>query len=177
MRKARRSAVFDDIFYFNLDPQTVEDMQVSQLTVKVFDADLVTRSELIGSFTVDLLNIYFRPHHEIHRQWVGLVDSRNPEDHGVQVTPHMWTHSLLHSLLHSFTPSLLICGLILSTTACVRACRDTFASPAACWAPATGRTYTRLLLRSRRQWTSKGRRVGRRLHWRLWGVAWRKEEE
>ena len=30
--------------------------------------------DLIGSFEIDLLTVYYRPDHELYRTWVGLVD-------------------------------------------------------------------------------------------------------
>lgn len=52
--------------------------------MSVFDARSIRRNELIGSFQFDVSQVYLKEHHEVYKQWVGLVDEKNEEDAGCQ---------------------------------------------------------------------------------------------
>lgn len=43
-----------------------------------------TSNDLIGFYQFDLTNVYAQEGHEVHRQWVGLMDDQSVKDHGVQ---------------------------------------------------------------------------------------------
>ncbi|KAG5177195.1 hypothetical protein JKP88DRAFT_282166 [Tribonema minus] len=84
--KHHSSAVFDDLFYFELNDIKRADLESGTVRVDVLDSDLgKSKVDLIGSFQIDVEYIYFlTDHHELYRQWVPLVDMENPKDHGVQ---------------------------------------------------------------------------------------------
>ncbi|CAN0451521.1 unnamed protein product, partial [Hapterophycus canaliculatus] len=48
------------------------------------DGPVAIKNDLIGSYSFDAANVYFHKDHEIHRQWVALVDDENPRDSGTQ---------------------------------------------------------------------------------------------
>lgn len=83
MRK-RTNCVFDHVMFFNFPHLTREDVENSTVDISVFDADLITRDDLIGSFQLDLHTVYLRPHHEVYKQWVGITDPVNKKDKGLQ---------------------------------------------------------------------------------------------
>ena len=41
------------------------------------------KSKMIGAWSIDATSVYLRPDHELHRQWVALMDDED-EDVGVQ---------------------------------------------------------------------------------------------
>ena len=53
---------------------------------QVFDADTFSRNDLIGAIQCDMLDVYFREHHEIYRTWGALVDVDNKKDKGIQAS-------------------------------------------------------------------------------------------
>ena len=55
--------------------------------VSVFDANVVTKNELIGSYQFDVTFVYLKEHHELYHQWVGLMNEEadhDEDDVGVQ---------------------------------------------------------------------------------------------
>jgi len=79
------NCVFDELFIINKRDMDKEDFDESLLKLEVMDADSLTRNDLIGSYTVDLSWIYFRPRHELYRSWVGLSNDEDPEENpGIQ---------------------------------------------------------------------------------------------
>jgi hypothetical protein len=44
------------------------------------DADVITRNDPIGSYSWDASYVYQQKDHEIYRQWVALVNEKDPED-------------------------------------------------------------------------------------------------
>ena len=78
MRK-RTNCVFDHVMFFNFPHLTREDVENSTVDISVFDADLITRDDLIGSFQLDLHTVYLRPHHEVRCCcWLTLCTARSP---------------------------------------------------------------------------------------------------
>ena len=59
-------------------------LEASTITLAVYDADTLTRNTLIGRFVVDPLFVYYKPNHELYRQWVALADEDNADDKGIQ---------------------------------------------------------------------------------------------
>ena len=46
------------------------------MNVKVYDADMISRNDLIGHWGIDMTEVYFLPGHELYRQWVGVADEK-----------------------------------------------------------------------------------------------------
>lgn len=52
--------------------------------VQVFDANVLTKSVLIGSHSIDLEAVYLSKDHEKYRQWVGLINNEDPTANSFQ---------------------------------------------------------------------------------------------
>jgi hypothetical protein len=50
----------------------------------VYDADSITRNDLIGSYILDAMYVYQQKNHELWQVWVGLVNEQDPTDDGLQ---------------------------------------------------------------------------------------------
>lgn len=46
--------------------------------IKVFDANVLSKSIMIGSYSIDLEAVYLSKDHEKYRQWVGLTNHEDP---------------------------------------------------------------------------------------------------
>ena len=77
------AAHFFQVITFEYKDLDVHEVEMAQLNVSVFDANVVTRDELIGSYDFDLASIYAQPNHEIFRRWLALSDVTD-EFEGVQ---------------------------------------------------------------------------------------------
>lgn len=44
----------------------------------MYDANVLTKSVLIGSHTIDLEAVYLKKDHEVYRQWAGLSNHEDP---------------------------------------------------------------------------------------------------
>jgi len=108
VKKQRTSCVFDTVLFFNLDKLDREQIDEAVITVSVYDADVLSKNDLIGLYQFDLRSIYFRPDHEVcccrcgfchhvshltcpfptllqlYNQWVGITDPVNSKDKGLQ---------------------------------------------------------------------------------------------
>lgn len=84
VKKNTLGCVYDERFYFHFT--SIGREQLSQAAVKfsVFDANQIMRDTLIGVHQIDLMNIYYKPQHELYRQWIALMDYDNSSDKGVQ---------------------------------------------------------------------------------------------
>lgn len=67
-----QSAVWDEQLFVEGKGQTQEQLNSTVVKIKVFNMNTFTKSDLIGEFSIDLLHIYYEPHHEIYRRWVAL---------------------------------------------------------------------------------------------------------
>ncbi|DBA05321.1 TPA: hypothetical protein N0F65_007483, partial [Lagenidium giganteum] len=75
--------VFDEILFFHFKNIGRNELKQATIKITIFDKDMLT-SNLIGSYQLDCLNVYFRPHHELYRQWIAVHDHLSENDHGVQ---------------------------------------------------------------------------------------------
>jgi len=57
----------------NLD---ADDFSDSVIKIMVYDADSLTRNDLIGSYNLDAMYIYQQPNHELWKQWAGLINEQ-----------------------------------------------------------------------------------------------------
>ena len=78
--KHQNSAVLDTQLTFTFPNLSEEDVEGSSITLRVLDAGAFGLSKLlrqfvVGEFTLDMMSVYRRPRHEMHRQWVGLARS------------------------------------------------------------------------------------------------------
>eukprot|EP01083_Nonionella_stella_P138040 420019_1 len=74
-----RNPKYDDILYFDFDLQPNE-LSKAKITITVYDANKVLQNVEIGSYAFDLSWIYYKKHHEIHRQWVALTNTQTMLD-------------------------------------------------------------------------------------------------
>ncbi|GBG24784.1 Fer-1-like protein 4 [Hondaea fermentalgiana] len=84
IKKAVRSCVFDEQLFLDLNDMDENTVEAATIKFSVFDADLISRNDLIGSFTFNLIDVYYRVDHAHKNQWIGLIDEKNPKDTGVQ---------------------------------------------------------------------------------------------
>ena len=76
--------VFDDLLIFNmkgLDKEEFEEL----VKVMVKDSDLLTRNDIIGSYSFDATYVYYQGDHELYETWVALIEV-DVDDEGVQDT-------------------------------------------------------------------------------------------
>jgi len=78
------SPVFDDSFSLSVRALDVDDFKEGVVTLSVADSNSVLRNELIGSCVLDASFIYQQPNHELWQQWVGLLNTKDPSDDGIQ---------------------------------------------------------------------------------------------
>eukprot|EP00752_Nemacystus_decipiens_P012046 g10680.t1 len=86
VKPACLSCVFDETFVIGLRNLDKDVFEEGVIKVSVMDADgpVAIKNDLIGSYSFDAANVYFHKDHELHRQWVALVDDENPRDSGTQ---------------------------------------------------------------------------------------------
>lgn len=84
IKKQCLNAVFDTVLFFNYSKLRKDEVEDAVIKVSVFDADFGSRNDMIGLFQLDMSMVYYKPHHEVYRQWVGLTDPTNPDDKGLQ---------------------------------------------------------------------------------------------
>ena len=75
--------MFDERLTFefrNLEP---EELNQGKCIIEVFDANVIRKNVLIGSFEFDLTQVYYKKHHELYKQWVALTDVTG-DNEGVQ---------------------------------------------------------------------------------------------
>lgn len=68
------SCEFDEVLYFEFRDKEVAEIKQGKVLVEVMDANTFTANQLVGLYQLDLTRIYYREHHEMHQQWVGLYD-------------------------------------------------------------------------------------------------------
>lgn len=83
------SCVFDELFIFDFKNKTKEELEEAIIQIEVRNDNLVQKmtggQRLIGSSVHDLAGIYCgNKNHELHRQWVGLMDNEDKTASGVQ---------------------------------------------------------------------------------------------
>ena len=71
---------WDQVLYFELNGLEPDELSRGKALVQVYDADIITRNDLIGAFEFDLAWIYYRKHHECYNQWVGLTNTEETEE-------------------------------------------------------------------------------------------------
>ena len=71
---AMNDPVFDTTLVFALPSMSHAALDDARITFRVFDADFLTKT-LIGEHSVELTSAYRSPGHELHREWLGLVDA------------------------------------------------------------------------------------------------------
>jgi hypothetical protein len=77
------SVVFDHLMLFSFKDLEAEQLERGSITVSVYDVDHFSRDDLVGLYTVDIPNVYFREHHEMHMQWLGITDPTNRRKRGL----------------------------------------------------------------------------------------------
>jgi len=71
---------WDQVLYFELSGLEPDELSRGKALIEVFDADMITKNDLIGAFEFDLAWIYYREHHEVYNQWVGLTNTDADEE-------------------------------------------------------------------------------------------------
>jgi hypothetical protein len=85
-----RSCVWDHLFFFSLHDVDRERLEAGLVKISVFDADKMSRDDLIGTCEFDCLDVYQQVDakgavtHQVFEQWVVLVDSSDIGASGVQ---------------------------------------------------------------------------------------------
>lgn len=78
------SCIFDEQFVFEFPSLTKAELAAGTVVLKVLDADRITRGDVIGIHSLEVLDVYYGDKHEVYRKWMGLWDPTNSKDHGVQ---------------------------------------------------------------------------------------------
>lgn len=76
------SCFFDETFYFNFNDLKSELFTSNNILISVYDSNTFRPNVLIGSYSIDLLEVYNNPYHEVYRQWVGVTNSKNSSSGG-----------------------------------------------------------------------------------------------
>ena len=71
---------WDQVLYFELNGLEPDELSRGKALIQVYDADVISRNDLIGSFEFDLAWIYYRDHHEVYNQWIGLTNTEETEE-------------------------------------------------------------------------------------------------
>jgi len=66
---------WDQVLYFELSALEADELSRGKALIEVFDADMISKNDLIGAFEFDLAWIYYKEHHEVYNQWVGLTNT------------------------------------------------------------------------------------------------------
>jgi hypothetical protein len=78
------TCVFDELLIFNMKDLKKEEFEEGIIRVSVMDYNIVT-NKMIGQCTFDAASVYTGDkHHELYREWVGLIDDTDADDVGVQ---------------------------------------------------------------------------------------------
>eukprot|EP00301_Raphidiophrys_heterophryoidea_P013214 c2057_g1_i1.p1 GENE.c2057_g1_i1~~c2057_g1_i1.p1 ORF type:complete len:1364 (-),score=380.71 c2057_g1_i1:181-4272(-) len=77
------SPFFDHVLFWELPDMTLDHFEYGKINLSVFDSSTALRSKMIGSYEFDVMSVYTRPNHEIHRSWLALTDPTD-EREGVQ---------------------------------------------------------------------------------------------
>lgn len=80
----RTSCYFDQVMWFDFKGLTKQEIETATIRLAVFDVDMITSNDLIGEYSLDCSYVYFREHHELHNQWIGISDPSNADKEGVQ---------------------------------------------------------------------------------------------
>ncbi len=83
IHKESLNVIFDERVHFSHKGLEPEELNQGRCTIDVYDANMIRRNVLIGSFEFDLLSIYYMEHHELFMQWVALTDVTDANE-GVQ---------------------------------------------------------------------------------------------
>ena len=75
--KSTKNPYYDEIFYFELNDLMSNELENISCLVECFDADILSKNDLIGFFNFGLSEIYYNKYHEIYEQWLCLT---NDED-------------------------------------------------------------------------------------------------
>lgn len=111
VKKNTLSCVFDDLFFFNFKGLEKEELEEAVIKVgttaaltpslttlhctalhsltahtqiSVFDANFISKNELIGAFTIDATHVYLQEHHEVYKQVQPIP---------THTAPHQGTHN------------------------------------------------------------------------------------
>ena len=68
------NVVFDERLTFDFKGLEPEELNQGKCIIDVFDANVIRKNVLIGSFEFDLTQVYYKKHHELYKQWVALMD-------------------------------------------------------------------------------------------------------
>lgn len=77
------NVIFDERITFDFRALEPEQLNQGKCVIECYDANVLLKNELIGSFEFDLSQIYYRKHHELFKQWVALTDVTDANE-GVQ---------------------------------------------------------------------------------------------
>ena len=80
IKKKTNNPRWDQVLYFELNGLECDELSRGKALIQVYDADPVSFNDLIGAFEFDLAWIYYREHHEVYNQWIGLTNTEETEE-------------------------------------------------------------------------------------------------
>jgi len=83
IHKESLNVMFDERLTYTFKELEPEELNQGKCIIEVFDANLIRKNVLIGSFEFDLTQVYYKKHHELYKQWVALTDVTG-DNEGVQ---------------------------------------------------------------------------------------------
>ncbi|OQS05760.1 dysferlin [Thraustotheca clavata] len=78
------SCVFDEMLFFHFRNIGKKELEQANITISVYDSNLIRPNIEIGTYQFDCLSIYCRHQREVYRQWLALVDHKSKNDKGIQ---------------------------------------------------------------------------------------------
>eukprot|EP00485_Elphidium_margaritaceum_P004276 CAMPEP_0202695866 /NCGR_PEP_ID=MMETSP1385-20130828/9321_1 /ASSEMBLY_ACC=CAM_ASM_000861 /TAXON_ID=933848 /ORGANISM="Elphidium margaritaceum" /LENGTH=1764 /DNA_ID=CAMNT_0049351945 /DNA_START=35 /DNA_END=5329 /DNA_ORIENTATION=- len=83
IHKESLTVMFDERLTYDFKNLEPEELNQGKCIIEVFDANVIRKNVLIGSFEFDLTMVYYKQHHELYQQWVALTDVTG-DNEGVQ---------------------------------------------------------------------------------------------
>eukprot|EP00808_Paulinella_micropora_P000520 g82182.t1 len=84
IHKQTAAPQFDEVLVFDFKDKHPNEMEAASIIVQVLDSNTFRSDKLIGAFCFDVGDIYYKPDHEVFRQWVALTDPTVAKNVGVQ---------------------------------------------------------------------------------------------
>lgn len=78
------SAVVDETFYFNFKDLKKEQILAGVIKITVYDRERFHAHRVIGSYQVDLVEVYNSKHHEIYRSWASITNTSKKKKKSIQ---------------------------------------------------------------------------------------------
>eukprot|EP01084_Bolivina_argentea_P085307 154172_1 len=83
IHKEALNVIFDERLTFDFKNLEPGELNQGTCLIEVYDANVIRKNVLIGSFEFDLTQVYYKKNHELYKQWVALTDVTG-DNEGVQ---------------------------------------------------------------------------------------------